>query len=382
MKILLVHNDYLYKSGEETYVDSLRDLLSNKGHIVYLFRKKSSSILSLKSKIKTAIGLFWNPSIEQELCQVIETFRPDIVHLNNIYPLIGATLYYVTKRYNLPIVQTVHNYRLMCPKGTMYRNNMTCTLCVHKPLPFWSILFNCYHGSRLASFFYATAYYYHHLRGGYKLIDKWIFPSEFTEKLYMKERSYIRNKSVYIPYFIPRISETTVLPTIPKHYFLYIGGFSENKGILNLLQFFCANNEHRLIVFGSGYLQLKVNSYNKYPNIVVKGYTNKKKLFEYIRGSSGVIVPSLWYEVLPFVIIEALQNNKPVVIRENSNLKMSFGKYKSTYFFKDFNELGRILKTILSKSLSNLKIIPEFTPEYHYSKLIECYESAITKKRY
>lgn len=379
MRILLIHNFYQYWGGEDSYVTSLKKLLVEKGHDVYLYSKDSKKIKTFWDKFRTAIGLFYNPYVAKELTEVINKFKPEVAHFHNIYPLIGATAYRVCKKYSIPIIQHIHNYRFMCPKGILFRNNKICELCLHKKFPFYSIFFGCYHQSRLASLFFSAAFYYHSLIKTFSLIDKFIFPSEFTRDYYLKHLKIDKNKAFYLPYFVDLNPKNLKNNKRKGDYFLFVGRLSEEKGILQLLEVFKTLPKIKLVVIGDGPLRKEVDHYKKYPNINILGFLKREKIYNFMRKSKAVIIPSLWYEVLPIVYIEALVNDARIISLQSENFK-KFGKKQRqiNYRADDFASLKKAVQKFNKlECIENVKYQRiakiKYTPKKHYVLLSRIY---------
>jgi len=311
MKVLLIHNYYQYRGGEETYVTSLQRLLTKNGHTVILYSKDSKHIKTVWDKIKVGFGLFWNPKVAKELDEIIQKERPNVAHFNNIYPLIGATAYYICKKNNIKIVQTIHNYRFMCPKGILFRNGKICELCINKRFFLPAILFRCYHRSRFASLFYTLAFFFHKFLGAFLKVNIFIFPSLFTQQYYEKHFRVPQTKSVYLPHFVDLKAPKNKVKK--EGYYLYVGRLSEEKGIIQLLELFKKNPSNILKVIGSGPLQKKVNIYRKYQNIHIYKSMDRIKILKYYRKAKALINSSLTYEVFHLTALEAISQNTQVL---------------------------------------------------------------------
>ena len=357
MKILLIHNFYQYWGGEDTYVTSLKKLLEEKGNKVYLYSKDSKNIRTFWDKIKTAIGLFYNPWVEKELVKIIKEFKPDIAHFHNVYPLIGATAYLVVKKFNIPIIQHIHNYRFMCPKGLLFRNGKICELCLNKKFPFWAIFFGCYHQSRIASLFFSLAFFYHKMIKTFDLIDKFIFPSEFTKDYYLKHLKIPKEKTFLLPYFVDIKPKKNKVKE--KDYFLFVGRLSEEKGIIKFLEVFKTLPKIKLVVIGDGPLKIKVEEYRRYKNIIVKGHLPREEIYSYIQKAKAVIISSLWYEVLPNVYLESILQNTYIFIPDNENFRRieENNNLVIKYKFGNFDDLRRKIKIFKNYSFKRLLLV-------------------------
>jgi len=149
MKILIVHNTYQRKGGEDFVMESEANLLQQYGHQVEKMIFRNDDINSLGDKIKAAKGLFYNRESAKKLEQVINTFHPDIIHVHNIFYLASPSVFYEAKKLNIPVVVTLHNYRLICPGALLLRDAKVCELCVQKKFPLAGIRHGCHRGSSL-----------------------------------------------------------------------------------------------------------------------------------------------------------------------------------------------------------------------------------------
>lgn len=376
MKILLIYNRYVFRGGEDTYVDSLEKLLKDNGHVVIPYYKDSSLIVSTLDKIKASIGLFWNSSVASEIDTLINTHKPDVAHIHNIYPLISPTIYYVLKRKGIRIVQTIHNYKFVCPKNSLFRNNKVCELCVNKVVSYPAIIFGCYHNSHFSSLIYSISFFLHHSLGAFYKIDKFIFPSLFTRDYYIKHAHIFPKKTVFLPHFVNNIPKSLSTNT-SSSYFLFVGRLSEEKGIQNLLNIFSQLNNQRLVVIGDGALrQMLLKKHSQYKNIQFINHVDNHLVLSYMRKSLAIIVPSLWYEVLPMVILEAIMCNKPLYVRKTKNTsRMLFG-IKGIVLYDD-SSLVSLLRDVknIKKIVNYDKIQTILSPDHHLHALLKIYSS-------
>ena len=383
MKILLIHNKYKYRGGEEVYIENLISLLKKEGHIVITYFKDSRDIKLFTDKLKIAFGLFWNPIINKELTRLIKYNKPDIAHFNNIYPLIGATAYIVCINNKIPIVQHIHNYRFMCAKGFLFRNGKVCELCVDSKISFFSVIYGCYHNSRLASLFFNIASFFHNILGTFRLIDKFVFPSEFTKKYYIRKIDLPKNKVIVIPYFINTMMKRIALME-KKDYFLFVGRLSEEKGIIQLLKIFKTLQKQKLVVIRDGPLRKEVEKYN-INNISIVGNLPRHTVLKYIKKSIAVIISSNWYEVLPYVYLEAIKEKTTIVVPNNDNFKILPKKNSKIIMYK-FLDFGNLKEKIIQiyRSRNKYRLLPvkslfqnPYTPAYHYKHLIFLYRKLV-----
>ncbi len=371
MRILLIHNYYQYRGGEETYVESLKKLLNDNGHKVCLYSKYSNDIKTSWDKIKIAVGLFWNTQTDQELKRIITSFKPDVAHLNNLYPLIGPTAIITLHKNSIPIVQTIHNYRFMCPKGILFRKGKICELCIHLKLPFWSVVFGCYHQSRVASLFFSLAYFFHRsILHTFDKINLFIFPSPFTKKYYQKNLAIPDKKTTYLPYFVD--FKPPKKPVKKGDYYLFVGRLSEEKGIIELLEIFKNIPGKKLKVIGTGPLQKQVIEYKKYKNIEILGFMKRSIIRPILQRARALIVPSKWYETGPINAIEALLSNTPVIgshIGSSRELSSTSNTIQNMFEEKEEEDIGSF------KDIDKYR----YYPQHHILFLTSLYAKIINK---
>lgn len=388
MRILLIHNYYQQWGGEDVYFDSLTKLLREKGNEVTTYTKKSSEIQNFRDKVKTSINMFTNPYIENELTMIIKSFKPDVAHFNNIYPLITPLGYQVCQRLNVPIIQTIHTYRLMCPKGTLFREGKICELCVDKNFFYPSIKYGCYHNSKLASLIYGFSNLFNTTNNLIKSIDKFIFPSNFTKNYYIKHLDISLDKTAVIPHFTRVIRTKIINNKVVNKYFLFVGRLSEEKGILWLLETVKDLPFIKLIVIGDGPLREKVLNFKKYENINILLFQNRKTIYKYIKNAMAVIIPSPWYEVGPMVLIESYAGGIPVIVPNHGVFKERVVNKKTGFFYNSEDLLSFKNAAILvmnmttsNKNFMSNQILKQFnkyySPDNYYKKIMKEYTSLI-----
>ena len=386
MQILLIHNFSRNFNGEDAfYLSQLRLLKENKHNVTEWTRNNNRITSNLFSKMKIVKGLYF-PEIEKELSKIVRENRFDIVHIHNIFPLITPVVYRICKNFGIPTIQTIHNYRFMCPKAVLFRDGKVCELCVRKQFPYPSMIFGCYHGSYAASAVFAPAFYYHkNIAKSFDSIDTYIFPASFTRDYYVKNLKLSSSKTVLLPYFVSVVNRKTK-EQVKKNYFLFVGRLSEEKGIIELLEVF-KTLPYQLVIIGDGPLKKQVSEYKKYKNIEIKKFLSRGKVFSYMQNAISTIIPSLWYEVLPMVMLESFANGTPVIVPKFGTFINAVRNGETGLFYKqyDFDDLkAKILyawkhKEILRQMGLNARNECEtkYTPEIHYEKLMKVYKSVL-----
>ncbi len=387
MKILLLHEYFSYLGGEDIYHDSLKRLFKSYGHKVIEFTKNNKDIgKNIFSRILVSQKTYWNKEVYSKLTEIILSEKPEIAHFNNIFPLITPIAYRVCAKLKIPVVQTFHDYRYICPSGQLFRNGKSCSLCLGKKLCFYSMLYGCYHNSRLASVVFATSLFFHKIIRSFGYIDKFIFPSNFSRKYFLKYSDILPEKTVVVPYFT-QIEKDRKNHSVKKDYFLFVGRLSEEKGIKELLNVFSSLPYMKLMVIGDGPLKKQVHKYKVYKNIIFKNFLPQEKIFNYMKNSIATIIPSLFYETGPIVMIESFASGTPVIVPNFGSFIEAVNDGKTGLFYRqyDFADLkAKIFYAYENRSsmrkmgiAARSEYETKYTPRLHYQALIKVYKSVI-----
>ncbi|KKS98454.1 MAG: group 1 glycosyl transferase [Candidatus Gottesmanbacteria bacterium GW2011_GWA2_43_14] len=386
MNILLIHNFYKYPGGEDMYVLSLQKLLLNKGHNVYLLRRDNRDIGKKISYSSAAKSMFGKDNVYRELIHIIHKFKPDVVHVNNVYPLISEVIYSILNKYKIPTVRTFHNYRSLCAKSILFRNGKICELCPRKNLQWPSIIHSCYQNSLIASSMLMASRQYFRLKKKIQVKAN-IFLSKFS---FYYHQTFLNNElaqsvNYVFPTFVNRLESKKI---IPSNYFFYAGRLSEEKGILDLLSIFSSTDmKQKLFVAGDGPLKQKISFFKKFKNISLLGNIPNAIVNQYMQKAICIIIPSKWYEVLPLTLLESFSNSTPVIVPNLGSFE-DIVKDGKTGFFYD-NESTNSLKSLINtvnkypnklkamKKECKIEFEKKYSAEIHYSNLIKVYSEVL-----
>ena len=199
MKILLIHNFYLQPGGEDQVFAAEGDLLRKYGHTVIHYTVHNSTIVN-QSFFGRMKSVLWNPLSYLQLRKLIQQQQPDIAHFHNIFPLISPSAYYAVRSEKVPIVQTLHNYRMFCLNGIFFRDQKICLDCFGKFTPWPGVRHSCYRNSRLASAGVMSMLLFHRLLKTWKThVDQFIALTEFSRNIFLDggiepERNFPKTK--------------------------------------------------------------------------------------------------------------------------------------------------------------------------------------------
>lgn len=318
MKILLVHNRYrsTAPSGENRVVDQEHEALAELGHDVRVFERHSDEIEDWPAWKKATLParVVWNPASKRDLAETLREFRPDVVHVHNTFPVLSPSVLYACRDAKVPVVITLHNYKLLCASGDFYRDGAVCHDCAGgSPIP--AVKHSCYRGSKLAT---ATTVLNtrSHRRTWRNLVSAYLFVSESQRRLlagmdFDPDRSFVRYN--YVPYDGP-------LAATPRRQVTYVGRLDAAKGAPLLMKGWDAYREIagddalRLVIAGGGPMLDEVTAWAaERPSVELRGLMTKPEVFALIRESRAVVLPSEWEETFGLVVVEAMAVGVPLL---------------------------------------------------------------------
>lgn len=328
MKILEINKFFYLKRGAERHFFDVIDLLESNGHEVAIFSMNHSNNINSKwqkyflstvgytseySKIEKIRGLFrmfYSFEAKKQINKLLDDFSPDVVHIHNIYHQLSPIILFEIKKRNIPIVMTVHDFKIVNPNHSLYLNGRFYDRCINGR--FYQCFFDkCVKNSYLMSFIAMAEMYWHEKLGTYsKNIDKYIVPSEFVKNILI-DRGISKEKITLLPHFISEPQNTSIQNTdneknIP--YALCIGAISKNKGTQVLIDLFKDINQGELYIAGRAEDNIELENIR---NVKYLGFLNKHLLSKYIKEAAFVISGSNLPETFGLVALESLSNGKP-----------------------------------------------------------------------
>ena len=231
MKVLLLHNFYQQRGGEDlVYADEGR-LLESRGHDVIRYTAHNDEVASL-SALTLGSRTIWNREAYHDVRQVIASERPELMHVHNTFPLISPAVYYAARAEGLPVVQTLHNYRLICPAAVCFRGGAVCTDCVGKSVPWPAVRHACYRGSYSASAAVATMLSVHRVLGSWhRKVSVYVALTELARSMFI-EAGLPAGKFVVKPNFV---DPDPGAGSGSGGYAVFVGRLSDEKGVQTLL---------------------------------------------------------------------------------------------------------------------------------------------------
>lgn len=384
MKIGLIHNEYGVYSGEEAMFYRIADLLRKYGHDVGLFTKTSRDIgNTLLEKSKTFFSGIYSAQSRKEIRSFIGEFQPDIVQIQNLYPLISPSVLLELEQHHIPIVMRCANYRLICPNGLLMSDGNICHRCLGGR-EWWCCLKNC-EKSIPKSFGYALRHYVARKQGWFhRLITRYYTQTEFQKRI-LAQHGFEESKIDVVPNMITPQENKFFMGS----YVGYLGRISEEKGIRTLLE---AAKQLRQIPFKlAGAISMPDFDPNNLPeNVEYVGFVEKEEKEKFIREAGIIAVPSVCYEGFPSSILEAMNSMTPVICSEIGGLSEVVRHGVTGLCFKpgsssDLCEKIQLLfndneRQQMFAERAKIKLGENHTEQAYYNRLISLYQDALLQK--
>jgi glycosyltransferase involved in cell wall biosynthesis len=313
VNIVTVHNRYLLRGGEDEVFESEASLMTQFGWQVTPVIEQNTYPDGVFKKIGVALDCVWSRRWYREFSALLQRVKPDVVHIHNFFPLISPSVYYACRKAGVPVVQTLHNYRLLCPAATFYRNGNVCEECLQHGL--WrGVKYGCYQGSKAGTSALALMLQIHRrLRTWSTMVDCYIALTEFSRRKLIDGG---------LPSARIRVKPNFVLPDPGMRekrgqYALFAGRLVDPKGLPTLL---AAWKQLRqpipLVIVGDGPDRERLEAQLKEPgleNVVYRGRLPHEAMLEAIKGARFLMFPSEWYEGFPVTIAESFACGVPVI---------------------------------------------------------------------
>ncbi len=414
MKILQINKFFYRRGGSEAYFFDLIKLLEQHGHEVIHFsmscpqnfdspyreffvkeinfEKREGAIRDLK---KFAHSLY-SFEAKNKLEKLILKTRPAVAHLHNISHHLSPSIFSVLKKYKIPVVQTLHDYQLICPNFKLFTEGAVCERC--KKYRYWhAVLHKCVHSSYLESFAECLEMYFHRACKFYEnSVYCFVTPSKFLkDKLEAwriikieKLKNQKTEKIIHIPHFLEAAEYEPNY--MPGDYVVYFGRLAKEKGLDVLLEA-VGGTEIKLKIVGDGpereKIKLQITNYKLQKNIEFIGYKSGKELHDLIRGSKFVVLPSIWYENYPMSLLEASALGKPMIGSRLGGIQEIIKDNESGFLTKpgDPKDLREKMQRLWgNRSLceqmgqrARETVLERNAPDKHYERLMEIYREIV-----
>lgn len=385
MRVLILHNRYLYRGGEDVVFEEEAALLQSHGHEVESMEADNRQIANL-SAARCAVRTLWSSESYRRLRLRIKAFRPAIIHVHNFFPLLSPSIFHAARIEKIPIVMTLHNYRLICLGGQLLREGRVCEDCITRHSHWPGIVHGCYRESRSASTVTGLMLAAHNRLGTWRThVTRYIALTSFA-RAKMIEGGIPADNIVIKGNFLrvdPGEHDT------PRNFALFVGRLSREKGVMTLLDAWeRARPSIPLKIAGDGPLDGAIKARAEtLPGVECLGNMPGDAIINLLKQAKFLLFPSIWYEGMPRTIIEAFACGTAVLASDLGGMREMIRH--------DFNgrliapgqapawaaEIDRISHdTVRGRQLgkeARRTFLQAYTPEKNYSQLMAIYQEAI-----
>lgn len=388
MKILIAHNFYQRPGGEDDVVRNESDLLTTHGHEVKVHSVTNDDIQSTADKIRTAWTVTYSHDARRRIARDIADFSPDVVHVHNFFPLLSPSIYDACQDAGVAVVQTLHNYRLICASGQLTRNATPCEKCIHGKHA-WGVIHRCYRDSVLASLAVARMISTHRRRDTWaRKVHCFITPSHFMKQKFVEARFPAEQIHVK-PNFVPEFHGLSRPdPDAPRHGALFAARLSPEKGVRTLMTVWQGLGVD-LRVVGDGPLMAFVQGAAD-SSTTLLGWLPLPELIAEMRRAQFLLMPSTWYEGFPVTLALSFACGLPVIASRLGALAEIVEDGKTGLHFtpgdaaelaakvrwavenpERMREMGRTARLVYKRM---------FSPERNYEMLLQIYQAALERR--
>lgn len=386
MRILFVHNRYRQPGGEDAVVQSESALLARMGHEIEIWQESNASIVGIADACKTGLDCAYSFHHAREARERIQRFHPDVVHVHNFFPRISPSIHMACHRAGVPVVQTLHNFRLLCPKATLYRSGGVCENCCGRALPWPGVLHRCYRENSAATLAVAGMLSVHRALGTWgRCVSRYVALTEFARSKFIAG-GLPAERIVVKPNFVDPDPE---VGSGDGEFALFVGRLTEEKGIGVLLSAWRLLAEKpKLRIIGDGPLAaLVADAAASDTSIAWLGARGRDEVRQSMREATALIVPSTWYEGFPLVIAEAFAAGLPIIASRLGAMEelVADGVTGRLFAAGDPHRLASAVRWIFwhpeERKAMRLQARAEYEHKYtaaaNYARMLAIYEDAL-----
>lgn len=387
MKILVIHNIYQIPGGEETTFYNEVENLRSHGHEVITYTRSNNELdaLAQHQRLTMPLQMTWSQRTYRDLRDLIHRHQPQIAHIHNTHFIVSPSAVHACADAGIPVVMTLHNFRLICPAGTLFRDGNVCEDCIGKTVPYPGIIHGCFRASRTHTAAIAGNITFHHLRGTWNRVAHFITPTAFVRNK-MIVGGLPAERITAKPHFLQ--SPPTPDDTKRERFMLYVGRFTAEKGTGVLLDAWAHLPDIPLKVVGEGPLMTAAQSLldNRPPHHVeLLGRQPNDTVLDLMRRAHALVVPSEFYETFGIVIAEAFAVGTPVIASGHGAPAELITEGETGWTFRPGNpdELAAIVRQVWATDLTphrratRATFERRYTADHNYELLMAIYHQAL-----
>lgn len=384
MKVLVVHNRYQLAGGEDAVVDAEVALLQSRGVDVRRYERHNDDIQHI-SRASAALQAYWSRQTVSELSDLMGQWRPDVIHVHNTLSLVSPSVYWVADRFGVPVVQTLHNFRLLCPQGMLLRDGQVCEQCVGKPVAWPAVAHACYRESAVQSAVLAGLVAGHRALGTYSnKVARFIALNDFCRDKFV-QGGLSADKLVVKPNFVDLPAPDQ---SVERGGGLFVGRLSHEKGVATLVQAKHSQPALPVKVIGSGPMGRAVQAAFG-PDLL--GFLPLAEIVEHMRRSTFLVLPSICYENFPRTVVEAFACGLPVIASRMGSMAVLVKEGETGLLFNPGDAQDLVTKIEWAQAHpaemaqmgrhARRQYEQEFNAEVNFDLLMAIYQEAMAARR-
>lgn len=319
-RVLLVHNFYQIGGGEHVVFENEKNMLLNKGHEVFLYTRSNDELKDSRWKLLLLpLTTIWSFRTYYEIRSLIKEHEIDVVHCHNTFPLVSPSVYYAARSLKIPVVQTVHNFRFLCPNGLFFSGGEICEKCREQASFLPALKNGCYRKSRVQTAVVAAMLSVHRWLDTYRKLN-YIFLTDFNKEKFA-DLIDIHGSNVFVkPNFVSK-PDVQTKRSVEKPVFLFAGRLDQNKGIAFLLEAWKKMPaECELHIYGDGpYRKDCEAAAAAQDNVRFYGFRPREEVMAALANATALVFPSIWYETFGMSWAESFSMGKPVLTSNLGN---------------------------------------------------------------
>lgn len=386
--VMLVHNFYQQPGGEDSVFRAEGALLRERGHAVHDYCIHNDAVARM-NKAALAVATVWNRSAEAAIDRALQASGTTVAHFHNTFPLISPAAYSAAQRRGVGVVQTLHNYRLLCPGSMFFRDGQQCEECLGAAVPWRAVVHGCYRQSRAATSVAVSMLTVHRALGTYQHdVDVYVALTEFARRKFI-EGGLPEDRIVVKP-------NATADPGVGRHTggdALFVGRLTREKGVEDLLtawrRLHSRRPSARLTIIGDGPCADLLRG--GVPGVTWLGWQPRDEVMRRMQDAATLVVPSIQREGFPMTIVEAFATGLPVVTSrfESMNDIVKDDRCGRLFRHRDPDDLAAVLEAVLADSGARraygrqvrAEYEGAYSPQRNYDQLLEIYERATESVR-
>lgn len=385
MRILQVHNSYQQPGGEDQVCRAEYELLCKRGNHVSQYLIHNDAINGM-SRAGLGINTIWNSGTYRSVRAQIAREQPDLLHAHNTFPLLSPAIYYAAAAERVPVVQTLHNFRLICPAATLFRDGHVCEECLGSAVPYKAVVHRCYRNSAAASFAAASMLVAHGVAGTWReKIGTYIALSTFSKDKFVQaglpaERIAVKPNCV---------ASDPGMGAGQGGYACFVGRITEEKGLRTLLTAWTRlGSRIPLKIAGDGPLTGAFKrEFGSLASVEWMGHCERDAVMRLLQNAAFLVFPSRYYENLPMSIIEAFACGTPVVASGFGSMNELIAEYQNGLRFAPgdpedlVSKIERLLaapdRLLTMRHMARLSYERNYTASRNYDMLMDIYAKTI-----